>query len=478
LEDGGSTLIKATRPNVRCRYVAKEIAYAKCDDFWAAMPPLEALRMLISSAATGRSTSRGGRKIMVIDARKAHLHAIPERDLFVELPPEIRKPGICGRLKRCLYGTRDAPARWEAYLAGELRKHGFVQGMASPCCFHHGARDLRCVVHGDDFVFVGHDRDLDWMTKRMAESFLTKVVGRLGGDEGDDKEIRVLNRVLRWSAEGIYYEADPRHAELLARDLAPSGPRVTTAGVKMEFKEEGEEELLEGIEIRQFRSGAARANYLAMDRPDISFATKELCRRMQAPTDMAALRRVARYLKGEPRVVSFYEWQETGDLSVYVDTDFAGCQKTRKSTSGGVAMMGKHWVKHWSSTQKIITLSSGEAELAGIVRGSAEALGLRSLAADFGLECGAKVHADSAAAIGICRRSGIGKVRHLAVGQLWVQERVRSGDLALYKVLGTENPADLLTKHVPRDTADGHLWRIGLWRSEGRADTAPDIARV
>ena len=137
--------------------------------------------------------------------------------------------------------------------------------------------------------------------------------------------------------------------------------------------------------------------------------------------------------------------------------------------------MGKRLVKHWSSTQKIVTLSSGEAELAGIGRGSAEALGLRSLAADFGIECVVKVYADSAAAIGICRRSGIGKVRHLAVGQLWVQERVRSGDLELYKVLGTDNPADLLTKHVPREVADKHLRRIGLWRSEGRADTAPDI---
>ena len=141
-------------------------------------------------------------------------------------------------------------------------------------------------------------------------------------------------------------------------------------------------------------------------------------------------------------------------------------------------MRGSHLVKHWSSTQKIITLSSGEAELAGIVRGATEALGLRSLAADFGIECGVRVYADSAAAIGICRRSGIGKVRHLAVGQLWVQERVRSGDLELHKVLGAENPGDLLTKHVPRELADKHLWRAGLWRSEGRADSAPDIVGV
>ena len=75
------------------------------------MPPLEALRMLVSHVATDRSLGKDAKKLMVIDARKAHLNAIPTREIFVELPPEIRKPGICGRLKRCLYGTRNAPQR-------------------------------------------------------------------------------------------------------------------------------------------------------------------------------------------------------------------------------------------------------------------------------------------------------------------------------------------------------------------------------
>ena len=176
-------------PNIRCRYVAKEIAYAKSDDFFAAMPPLEALRMLVSGVASGRNHGRKGNKILVVDARKAHLHATPVRDVFVELPPEIRRPGFCGRLMRFLYGTRDAPARWEAFLAAELKKHGFTQGVASPCCFYHAARGLRCVVHGDDFVFAGSEGALKWMEARMHESFLVKVVGRLGRDEGDVEEI-------------------------------------------------------------------------------------------------------------------------------------------------------------------------------------------------------------------------------------------------------------------------------------------------
>ena len=122
-------------PDVRCRWVAKDIAKYKTDEFFAAMPPIEALRFLLSWTATGRPNGKGGRKILVIDAKKAHLHAFAEREVWVNLPPEVAIPGMCAKLRRCLYGTRDASQRWEAFLASELRRHGFTQGKASPCVF-------------------------------------------------------------------------------------------------------------------------------------------------------------------------------------------------------------------------------------------------------------------------------------------------------------------------------------------------------
>ena len=136
-------------------------------------------------------------------------------------------------------------------------------------------------------------------------------------------------------------------------------------------------------------------------------------------------------------------------------------------------MLGTHLLKHWASTQKRITLSSGEAELGAVVRGCSEALGIQSVARDLGVELSPEVHADSSAAIGICRRSGIGKIRHLAVAQLWVQDLVRAKECRLHKVLGTENPADLMTKPLARAEIDGHLGRLGLRRTAGRAASAP-----
>ncbi len=463
----------ATKPLIRSRFVVKEIATYKSDDFFAATPPLEALRLLLSMAAS----SGHDVKLEVLDARKAHLHAFADRTVFVRLPPEVDEPGYCARLVRCLYGTRDAPKRWEAFLAEQLVAIGFARGRASPCCYFHAQLGVRCIVHGDDFVLSGRAGDLDVVKARMHERFLLKELGRLGGGQGELKELRVLNRVIRWTPAGLKYEADPRHAEIIVRGVAGAERALSAPGTSSKDFEAtpGEEEDLPERTSRLFRSFAARANYLALDRPDISQATKELCRRMSAPraTDLRALARVARYLAGAGRVVYEYPWQSRPVLRVYTDSDFAGCIATRLSTSGGAVMLGTHLLKHWASTQKRITLSSGEAELGAVVRGFSEALGLQSVARDLGVELQPEVHADSSAAIGICRRSGIGKVRHLAVAQLWVQDLVRSRECRLHKVLGTENPADLMTKPLARAEIDGHLARLGLSRATGRAETAP-----
>ena len=152
-------------------------------------------------------------------------------------PHEAAQPGMCAKLLRCLYGTRDAPSRWEALFTETLESLGFERGKASTCCFLHRERGLRCVVHGDDFTFTGLDGDLDWVQAQMEKHFLCKVNGRLGGDSADLREVRLLNRVIRWGPAGIRYEADPRHTEQLVRDLELLGePSVrsplTSPGLK------------------------------------------------------------------------------------------------------------------------------------------------------------------------------------------------------------------------------------------------------
>ena len=85
------------------------------------------------------------------------------------------------------------------------------------------------------------------------------------------------------------------------------------------------------------------------------------------------------------------------------------------------------------------------------------------------------IRTDATAAIGICRRRGLGKVRHLATADLWVQDRLRAGDFRLEKVAGADNPSDILTKHVERPLLLRHLKTLGLYSESGRADSAPTI---
>ena len=171
-----------------------------------------------------------------------------------------------------------------------------------------------------------------------------------------------------------------------------------------------------------------------------------------------------------------FDWQpDNGELSMFSDTDFAGCTQTRRSTSGGVAMRGGHVIKTYSQTQSTICLSSAEAELGGIVKAAAQGLGLQSVARDLGMEMTLAVNADASAAIGICRRRGLGKVRHLHVADLWVQDKVRAGDFALNKVPGAKNPSDLLTKHMDLKTMDIHLQAMNIAPTSGRAQSAPKL---
>ena len=150
----------------------------------------------------------------------------------------------------------------------------------------------------------------------------------------------------------------------------------------------------------RYRRAAARVNYLAQDRPDLSFAAKEVSRGMANPDqlDERRLKRVLRYLRGTPRASMKFEWQERpNEIVTYTDSDWAGCSRTRKSTSGGTAMMGKHLIVHWSSTQATIALSVAEAELNGMTKGVTESLFLKHLSDEIGLNFDIEIRTDSSA---------------------------------------------------------------------------------
>ena len=134
-------------------------------------------------------------------------------------------------------------------------------------------------------------------------------------------------------------------------------------------------------------------------------------------------------------------------LDVYSDANWAGCKVSRKSTSGGAILWGKACLRSSSKTQAAIAQSSAESELIAVVRAACKGLGMIALADDFRIELQVRLHIDATAVLGILQRQGVGRVRHLDVCVLWLQEQQFRRLIDLTKVSGTENPADLMTKN-------------------------------
>ena len=193
-----------------------------------------------------------------------------------------------------------------------------------------------------------------------------------------------------------------------------------------------EEKELDKSEARRYRGSVARMNYLGQDRSDIQHSVKELSKKMAQPTarDELKMKKMIRYLIGRPRYINKYKYQDKPiSICVHVDSDFAGCHKSRKSTSGGIIFNGHHSIKSWSVNQPVIALSSGEPEYYSLVKGASNTIGVESIMSDLGVSYvdPILIRSDASAAIGIASRIGIGKVRHIEVSQLWVQDKIVEG---------------------------------------------------
>ena len=289
---------------------------------------------------------------MFIDARKAHLNPKCEEDVYIELPEEC---GLgkewCGKLNYWLYGFRPAAAAWEKHYAGLLEGVGFERGNACGVIFYHEERDISLAVHGDDFTFCGLEEDLRWIRELMRDWFDIKVRAILGEDPDDDKEVTRLGRIVRWTDNGIEFEADPKHRQLIMETFGfnEDSKGLVSNGEKEFRQEPGDNEVMEKEEATEFRGVVARMNFLSQDCPDLQFPVKECSKQMSRPTKGAwkSAKKIARYLVRREKVVWRYDWQnESGETYTVADSDWGGNTKERKSTSGPPKR--RIWDQFWS----------------------------------------------------------------------------------------------------------------------------------
>jgi len=204
-----------------------------------------------------------------------------------------------------------------------MRKLWFQRGRYNPCLFYLVEKKLKIFFHGDDFATVGTREEVKWFKEALEKRFEIKSqcvgtaslklgeqasVGTSNGPathakgtgasngpaatatNGEDMiegtECRLLNRVVRCTTDGWEVEPDQRHADLIVQELALAGANgVTPPGENEPRPQDGDvDEELSPTEMTKYRAIAARANYLAADRPDVMYAVKELCRGMAKPT--------------------------------------------------------------------------------------------------------------------------------------------------------------------------------------------------
>ena len=165
-------------PNHRSRLVGREFNNHRDDSLYAATPPLESHRVVISHAATNMlGRSDGGRELMVNDVSRAYFYAPARRALYMKLPAEGTEalPNQVGNLGFCVYGTRDAARGWQGNLSAHLISLGFEQGRGHPAVFVHRARYILTIVHGDDCVSSSTGEYLDWLEGELGKKYAIKT---------------------------------------------------------------------------------------------------------------------------------------------------------------------------------------------------------------------------------------------------------------------------------------------------------------
>ena len=238
---------------------------------------------------------------------------------------------------------RYAASKWERDWQGHLGSWSYELGRSSTNLLHNNKRKTSGLTHGDDFVVTGTRVSLLELKNQLESVYPIKasIVGACS-----TKSIKALNRKRCWRETGILHQHDVRHVDVLVESLGlENGNTVQTPKVD-DVKDENPV-WLDSEHISKYRSHVARCLFFSQDRADITFAVNELCQRMSDPSQhsFSKLKRLVRYWKGERQRIQVFEFGDmSSEVTVFSGSDWAGDKETRKSSSAGVALVGRHFL--------------------------------------------------------------------------------------------------------------------------------------
>ena len=234
----------------------------------------------------------------------------------------------------------------------------------------HRERDVDPAVHGDDFVAVAEDGQLDHFEQVLENSMEVKRVGRIGAGSSSTVERR---RIHLGGQSKVDREAD-QHV-VLNLSGGKGALTLVSKDIGNEVRDSGCELECSGAKLLQAAAGLEP--FFALGRSDIAYSAKTALQQMSKPAKLMQLRvvRVGRYLKNNPRLVWMFPYQQQPkSIDVFVDVDFAARETMLRSTSGVAEYYGRAPIEFASSTQRVRALSTGEAEFYAITIGSAHSL--------------------------------------------------------------------------------------------------------
>ncbi|GJT41885.1 retrovirus-related pol polyprotein from transposon TNT 1-94 [Tanacetum coccineum] len=362
------------------------------------------------------------------------------------------------RLKKALYGLKQAPRAWYDTLSKFLLANNFFKGAVDPTLFTRksGKHILLVQIYVDDIIFASTDHNACHIfSKEMSSKFQMSMMGQMSF---------FLGLQVSQSPRGIFINQAKYALETLKKyGMDLSDPVDTPMVDRLKLDED-----LMGIPVDQtrFRGMVGSLMYLTASRPDLVFAVC-MCARYQAkPTKkhLEAIKRIFRYLKGTINMGLWYPKDNAMSLTAYADADHAGCQDSRRSTSGSAQFLGDRLVSWSSKKQRSTAISTTEAEYIAMSGCCAQILWMRSQLKDYGfLFNKIPLYCDNKSAIALsCNNVQHSRSKHIDIRHHFIREQVENGVVELYFVETNYQLADILTKALPRERFEFLLPRLGM----------------